>query len=173
MRYVIDPQHSDLEFKIRHLMISSVRGRFTKFEASMDSASDNFSDAKIECTIYVDSIDTSITERDAHLKSPDFFNVEKYPNMFFKSESLKEVGKNTYEVQGSLTIKNISRPITLIATYNGSDVDHYGQEKFGFEMNGTINREDWGLDFNVTGGRSTLLIGDEVKLNLEVQMMRA
>jgi polyisoprenoid-binding protein YceI len=173
MFYTIDPQHSDIEFKIKHLMISSVKGRFTSFTATMDSEKSDFSDAKIECLIDVGSIDTSITERDHHLRSPDFFDVKRFPKMLFRSQFLERIGENEYNIHGTLTIKDTTKPITLQATYNGSDVDHYGQEKFGFEMQGIIKRQEWDLNFNVAGGRNTLLIGDEVRLNIDIQMMRA
>jgi len=170
-KYIIDPLHSDIEFKIKHLMISSVRGRFNSFKAGMSSNTTDFSDANLWCEIDVDSIYTSISERDTHLRSADFFDVENYPLIKFKSSDVSIID-GEYIIQGHFTIKNVTKPIVLKGTYNGSDVDHYGQEKFGFELSGKIKRTDWDLNFNVAGGRNTMVIGDEVKIDLSIQMVK-
>lgn len=170
-RYVIDPLHSDIEFKIKHLMISTVKGKFNSYDAWMECESDDFSDAKITCLIDTESIYTSIKDRDDHLRSPDFFDVEKYPKMEFKSTSVKLGKNNEYEIFGNMTIKGIARPLVLKGTFNGSDVDNYGQTKYGFELEGKLKRSDWDLNFNLAGGKNTLLIGDEVKLDIGIQMI--
>jgi polyisoprenoid-binding protein YceI len=170
-KFIIDPMHSDIEFKIKHLMISTVRGRFNNYEAWMISDKEDFSDAHIECHVDVASIYTSIKDRDDHLRSPDFFNVEKYPYMIFKSNKVESKG-DEYLVHGDLTIQNTTKPIVLEGSFNGSDVDHYGQTKYGFELSGTIKRSDWFLDFNIPGGQNTLLIGNDVKLEISIQMIK-
>ena len=172
MKYYIDKQHSDIEFKIKHLMISSVRGRFCSFEAGMSSYKKDFSDAQIWCHIKVDSIDTAVSDRDAHLKSQDFFDVEKYPLMKFHSTEIRQKGSNEYVLEGLMEIKGVEKPVCLDLTYNGSDFDNTGREKFGFEIEGKIKRSDWNLDFNMPGGKSTLLIGEEVILDISIQMVR-
>lgn len=170
-KYVIDPMHSDIEFKIKHLMISSVRGRFNNYEAWMTAEKDDFSDAQIECHIDVASIYTSIKDRDDHLRSADFFNVEEFPFMIFKSNKI-EIVDGEHLIHGDLTIQDTTKPITLRGKYNGSDVDHYGQTKYGFELEGVMRRTAWFLDFNIAGGKNTLLIGDDVKLEISIQMLK-
>lgn len=169
-KYVIDPLHSDISFKIKHLMISSVNGNFSKFNATMESDCDQFSDAKINFQADVDSISTNITDRDNHLKSPDFFDVATFPQITFESLSVSK-NDSEYSVTGLLTIKGVSKEITLKGRYNGNDVDAYGQTKYGFELEGMINRKDWGLTFNLEGGRGSLLIGDDVRMMIDVQML--
>lgn len=171
MKYTIDPLHSDIEFKIKHLMISTVKGRFTSFRAGLESEKADFSDASFWCEIDVESIYTAISDRDEHLRSPDFFDVKSHPKITFKSTSvLLENGE--HRITGDLEIRGVTKQVVLKGTYNGSDVDAYGQEKFGFDLEGKIKRSEWELDFNVAGGRNTLLIGDEVRLDMSIQMMR-
>ena len=150
-------------------MISTVTGNFGKFNATMESDSDDFTDAKISFTADVDTISTNISDRDSHLKSPDFFDVENFPNISFESTNIVK-SSDDYEVTGNLTIKDVTLPITLKGAYNGNDVDAYGQTKYGFELDGKINRKDWGLTFNLEGGKGSLLIGDEVRLIISIQM---
>lgn len=169
-----DGLHSSVEFKIKHLMISNVRGRFNSFDAIIMSDSEDISHSKIFCEINVGSIDTGIKDRDNHLRSADFFDVEKYPTMNFASKDIiRTEMENVYEMTGSLRIKNVSRPVTLEMIYNGKDIDNYGQEKLGFDINGKIKRSDWNLDFNIPGGKNTLLIGDEVDIDISIQIIRA
>jgi polyisoprenoid-binding protein YceI len=168
-KFVIDPLHSEVAFKIKHLMISSVTGIFGKFDASMQSDLDDFTDAKINFSAEVSTLSTNISDRDYHLKSPDFFDTENYPSITFSSDKVEKLSEE-YLIYGHLTIKNVSLPIVLKGTYNGNDVDAYGQTKYGFELEGKINRKDWGLTFNLEGGKGSLLIGDEVKLIVSIQM---
>jgi polyisoprenoid-binding protein YceI len=167
-----DPLHSQIEFKIKHLMISLVRGCFEKFDVRIQTKGHSFASAKIFCKIDVSSVNTNIKDRDEHLRSPDFFDVEKYPQMIFRSDKTKQVSKDKYLVEGFLSIKNTSRPVTLAVNYNGSDVDQYGRVKYGFEITCEIDRKDWKLNFNVPGGQSTLLIGDRVRIEADIQMMK-
>lgn len=169
-KYIIDPLHSDISFKIKHLMISNVNGNFGKFDATMESDCEFFSDAKIWFQADVNSISTNITDRDNHLKSPDFFNVEEFPHLKFESTGVVKNEKD-YTITGNLTIKDQTKEIILKGMYNGNDVDAYGQTKYGFELEGLINRKDWGLTFNLEGGRGSLLIGDEVRLFISIQMI--
>jgi polyisoprenoid-binding protein YceI len=171
-KYNLDPLHSDVAFRIKHLMISNVNGFFGKFDATMESSSEDFSDAKIWFQTEVNSISTNITDRDNHLKSPDFFDVENFPHLTFESSSI-EKEDNGYLIKGNLTIKGVSREVTIKGNYNGNDVDAYGQTKYGFELEGVISRKDWGLTFNLEGGKGSLLIGDEVKLMANIQMLEA
>jgi polyisoprenoid-binding protein YceI len=171
MKYIIDPLHSDVAFRIKHLMISNVNGIFGKFDATMESESEDFVGAKIWFQAEVDTISTNITDRDAHLKGPDFFDADNFPHITFESSKVEKIN-DEYTVVGDLTIKGVSREVTLKGNYNGNDVDAYGQTKYGFELDGSINRKDWGLTFNLEGGKGSLLIGDEVKLMINIQMMK-
>ena len=167
----MDPLHSDVSFKIKHLMISTVTGDFSDFDINMESDNEDFTDAKINFVTKVDSISTNIKDRDNHLKSPDFFDVEAYPEIKFRSTNIIKNSNTNYIIVGDLTIKNVTRSVSLSGTYNGNDVDPYGQTKYGFELNGEVKRSDFGLNFNVPGGKGSLVIGDDVKLLLSVQMM--
>lgn len=170
-KFVIDPLHSEVSFKIKHLMISTVTGNFSSFNAGMESDLDDFTDAKLWFSADVNSISTNISDRDNHLKSPDFFDSEKFPKILFESSSVEIVG-GSYVVNGNLTIKDVTCPISLKGVYNGNDVDAYGQTKYGFELEGVMNRKDWGLSFNIEGGKGSLLIGDEVRIFVSIQMMQ-
>jgi polyisoprenoid-binding protein YceI len=172
MRYIIDPLHSDVAFRIKHLMISNVNGIFGKFDATMESESEDFEGAKIWFQADVNTISTNITDRDNHLKGEDFFDADNFPYITFESSKVEKIN-DEYTVIGELTIKGVSREVTLKGNYNGNDVDAYGQTKYGFELDGSINRKDWGLTFNLEGGKGSLLIGDEVKLMINIQMMKA
>lgn len=168
-----DILHSIIEFKIKHLMISTVRGRFHDFSITIYSEEEDFSDARIYCEIKVDSIDTGIKDRDNHLRSHDFFDVEKFDTMNFYSEKItKKSEDGDFEVVGELRIKNESRPVTLKVKYNGQDVDNYNTVKHGFDLEGKIKRSDWSLDFNLPGGKNTLLIGDDVTIDASIQIIK-
>ena len=169
--YKIDPLHSDIEFKVKHLMISTVNGRFNKFDATMESEQDDFTDAKISFEADVDSITTNISDRDNHLKSDDFFACDKFPKMYFKSTSVDKAGDD-YVIKGLFKLKGVEKEIELKASYNGSDVDLYGQTKYGFEMSGVIKRSEFGLSFNAVGGNGGVLVSDDVKLMISIQMMK-
>ena len=169
-KYIIDPMHSDIAFKIKHLMISNVSGNFGSFDATMESDLEDFTDAKIWFQAEVSTISTNITDRDNHLKSPDFFDVATFPHLTIESTSVEKDGEK-YTVKGGMTIKDVTREITLVGSYNGNDVDAYGQTKYGFELEGVMNRKDWGLSFNLEGGKGSLLIGDEVRLFINIQMI--
>lgn len=171
--FKIDPLHSDIEFKVKHLMISTVNGRFTKFDATMEAELEDFTDATLTFEADVDSITTNITDRDNHLKSDDFFSAENYPKITFKSTEINKLDNGNYDVNGLLTIRDIELPITLSGTYNGNDVDAYGQTKYGFELEGVIKRSEYGLSFNAVGEKGGILVSDDVKLIVSIQMMKA
>ena len=171
--FKIDPLHSDIEFKVKHLMISTVNGRFTKFDATMEAELEDFTDATLTFEADVDSVTTNITDRDNHLKSDDFFSAENYPKITFKSTEINKLDNGDYAIDGLLTIRDIELPITLSGTYNGNDVDAYGQTKYGFELEGVIKRSEYGLSFNAVGEKGGILVSDEVKLIISIQMMKA
>jgi polyisoprenoid-binding protein YceI len=172
-KFKIDPLHSEIEFKVKHLMISTVNGRFTKFDATMVSELDDFTDAVLTFEADVDSISTNIEDRDNHLKSDDFFSAKKYPKITFKSIEISKLDGGDYMVNGLLTIRDVELPITLSGAYNGNDVDAYGQIKYGFELEGVIKRSEYGLSFNAVGEKGGILVSDDVKLIVSIQMMQA
>lgn len=171
--FKLDPLHSDIEFKVKHLMITTVNGRFSKFDVTMESELEDFTDAKITFEADVDSISTNISDRDAHLKSDDFFSVEKYPKITFKSTGVDKLDGGNYEIHGLLTIRDIERPITLSGEYNGSYVDGYGVKKYGFELSGILKRSDYGLTFNGLGAEGGILVSDDVKLIVNLQLYKS
>ena len=172
-KFKIDPLHSDIEFKVKHLMISTVNGRFTKFDATMEAELEDFTDAVLTFEADVDSVTTNIEDRDNHLKSDDFFSAEKYPKITFKSTEINKLDNGDYTVNGLLTIRDVELPMTLKGSYNGNDVDAYGQTKYGFELEGVIKRSEYGLSFNAVGEKGGILVSDDVKLIISIQMMRA
>ena len=145
----IDPAHSEVQFKIRHLVISTVSGSFKRFECTIESDTDDFTDAKIQFTAEAESVFTNNEQRDAHLKSDDFFNAEKYPKITFVSTEIIKEGKDEYMLKGNLTMRDVTKPISINVDYGGTTVDYYGQTKAGFEITGKVDRQDYGLTWYV------------------------
>jgi polyisoprenoid-binding protein YceI len=171
-KFIIDKLHSEIEFKVKHLMISTVTGRFTDFDAEIISDTDDFTDAQITFDANVNSITTNIADRDNHLKSADFFDVENFPKISFKSTEIVKFNKD-YHVIGLITIHGVEKEVTLTGDYNGNDVDLYGNTKYGFELRGTIKRSEFGLSFNAVTDKGGLLVSDDVILNVSVQFTKA
>ena len=144
-KWALDPAHSEVQFKVKHLVISTVTGTFNVFGGEIETDNDAFEDAKISFSVDTNSIDTNQLDRNAHLKSDDFFSTEKYPTMNFVSTSFKKVSGNEYKLVGDLTIRDITKSVELDAELGGIMVDPYGNTKAGFEVNGKINRKDFGL----------------------------
>lgn len=165
---VIDPAHSDLGFKIRHLMVSNVKGTLTDYSGGMKYSMDNMEDAEIRFEAEVKSISTGNADRDAHLNNEDFFNTERFPKMYFEST---QVNLDNGKMKGEMTIKDTTKEIELNVEYNGKSVDPWGNTKHGFEITGTINRSDFDLTWNAPLETGGLLLSDEVKLTLDVQML--
>ena len=169
--FKIDPLHSYVGFRVKHMMITNVNGSFKQFDAKMDAKSDDFSDAQIHFECAVESITTNIQDRDDHLKSPDFFDYEQYPVITFKSSGFIKINDSDYKVTGDLTIKNTTLPIELEGKYNGNDIDMHGNVKHGFEMFAKINRSDFGLTCNALSGKGNMLISEEVKIIINILMI--
>lgn len=170
--YKIDAAHSEITFKVKHLMITNVSGNFSKFDATMESNKEDFSDASISFEADVNSISTNNEQRDAHLKSADFFNAEQYPKLVFKSTSFQKKEDNEYILNGDLTIFNVTKPISLKAEYGGDVIDPSGQHKEGFEIEGKIKRSDFGLKWNALTEAGGAVVSDDVRLILNVQMIK-
>ncbi|MBX9734379.1 MAG: YceI family protein [Chitinophagaceae bacterium] len=170
--YKIDPMHSEITFKVKHLMITNVTGSFQQFDATMESNEDDFSDAIINFEADVNSISTNNEQRDGHLKGADFFAAEEFPKLQFTSTSFTKKSADTYSLQGNLTIKGITKPVELSVEYGGNMTDFYGQNKAGFEISGKINRSDFGLTWSAVTEAGGVVVSEEVKLHLAVQMVK-
>lgn len=170
--YKIDPSHSEIVFKVRHLVISTVSGHFSKFDATMTSSKEDFTDAQVSFEADVDSVSTKSEQRDAHLKSDDFFNVEKFSKITFKSTSIEKKSDDEYTLHGDITIRDVTKPITLKVEHGGSVVDPWGQSKEGFEITGKLSRKEFGLKWNALTEAGGAVAGDEVRLQLSVQMVK-
>jgi polyisoprenoid-binding protein YceI len=171
-KWTLDPLHSELGFKIRHLMISNVTGFFTKFNARAESIEDDFSTAEIVADIEVSSINTNNAQRDEHLRNADFFETENYPRITFRSTKVEKTGGNNFRLYGDLTIKNITHPVKFTVEYSGLAKDTWGNVKAGFTINGKINRKDWGITYNAALETGGFALGDEVKINGEMQLIK-
>lgn len=165
---VIDPSHSDLGFKIKHLMVSNVKGTLTDYSGGMKYSMDDMSDAEVRFEAEVKSISTGNTDRDAHLNNEDFFNTERFPRMYFESTY---VNLDNGKMKGEMTIKDTTKEIELDIEYNGKNSDPWGNTKHGFEISGVINRSDFNLTWNAALETGGVLLSDEVKLSLDVQML--
>lgn len=163
----IDNAHSEIAFKVKHMMISTVTGHFEDFEATAKTNGDNFNNAVIEFSAKTASINTKNKDRDAHLKSDDFFNSEKFPEMKFVSKSF-----DGEHLIGDLTIRDVTKEITLNADFNGVAVDPYGQTKAGFEITGELNRKDFNLTWSAITEAGSIVVSDKVKLVVDVQFIK-
>jgi polyisoprenoid-binding protein YceI len=170
--YKIDVDHSDIMFKVRHLMISTVTGIFKKFNATLEVNEEDLSDAKVTFEADVDSVDTKNEQRDGHLRSDDFFNSEQFPKMTFNSTSIQKSGDDEYRLIGDLTIRDITKPVELKVEYNGSTKDPWGFERMGFEISGKINRKEFGLKWSAVTEAGGLVVADDVKLAMNVEMVK-
>lgn len=173
-KWVIDPTHSEIEFKVKHLMVTNVKGSFKEFEASIYTTDDNFMSAEIDCWINPASVDTGNADRDTHLKSADFFDVENFKEINFQANSVENIDNDgSYELWGNLTIKGITKKIKLDVEFGGIVKDPWGNEKAGFSINGKFNRKDWGLNWNAALEAGGVLVSEEVKVNCEIQLVRS
>ncbi len=170
--WAIDPTHSDVQFKIRHLMITNVSGSFNIFQASVETESEDFSKAKVTFTADVESITTGSEQRDGHLKSPDFFDAANYPQIKFTTTKAEAVDNDgSYNLYGDLTIRDITKNVKMSVEFGGVVKDGYGNTKAGFTINGKINRKDFGLTWNAATEAGGILLSDEVKVMAEIQLI--
>lgn len=166
-KWSIDQAHSEIAFKVKHMMISTLTGHFEDFTASVESSAENFKDAKFEFEAKIDSINTKNKDRDNHLKSGDFFDAASFPTMKFTSTSF-----DGEKLTGDLTIKDVTKTINLNVDFNGVAVDPYGQTKAGFEIKGEINRKDFGLTWSAVTEAGNIVVSDTVKLAVEIQFIK-
>lgn len=169
----IDPAHSEVQFKVKHLVISTVTGSFKSFDGHLETGGDNFEEALAYFEADIDSISTNNEDRDKHLKSDDFFNAEEYPQLTFESTGFTKVGDNEYRMSGNLTIRDTSREVTLKVIHGGTVEDPYGNTKAGFEISGTLDRKEFGLTWSAVTEAGNVVVGDEIKLQLNVQVVQS
>ncbi len=170
--YTIDPTHSRVGFSARHAMVAKVRGSFKEFEGSGYFDATDPTNSNLDITIAAVSIDTRNEDRDAHLRSNDFFDMEQYPEIRFKSTGVEQVNGDQYKVTGDLTIKGVTKPVVLDVEYAGTSVDPYGNRRIGLEGGATIKRKDWGVNWNVALEAGGVLVSEKVNLEFEVSAIR-
>lgn len=169
--WVLDNTHSTVHFKVRHLVISTVTGSFRNFTGKF-TAGDNLGELKAEFEAETASVDTGLEQRDNHLRSDDFFNSEKFPVLRFRSSEFEKVSDGNYNLKGDLTIRDITKPVTLQVEFGGTMVDFYGNEKAGFTVTGKINRKEFGLQWTAVTEAGGVVVSDEVKIEAGVQFTR-
>jgi polyisoprenoid-binding protein YceI len=171
-KWGIDTTHTEVQFKVKHLVISTVTGAFKKFSGDVVTESDDFNNALVNFSLDVNSIDTNQSDRDAHLKSEDFFASAQYPSITFSNGTLKLISGTEYALEGDLTIRNNTKRVVLNVEYGGIMVDPWGNTKAGFEINGKINRKEFGLSWNAITEAGGMVVSDEVKLHLNVELAK-
>lgn len=172
-KWGLDPMHSEINFKVKHMMIANVTGNFTKFDVTVQTIGNDFSTAKINFTTNVNSINTNNEQRDGHLKSADFFDAETYPEINFESTGLEKKNDEEFILIGNLTIKDITKPVKLNVNFGGIGTDPYGNTKAGFTLDGKINRKDFGLTWNANLESGGVLVGEELKIQSEIQLAKS
>ncbi|SMC77117.1 YceI family protein [Moheibacter sediminis] len=166
-KWNLDKSHSEVQFKVKHMVISTVSGEFLDFDASAESQDDNFGNPSFEFTANIDSINTKNPQRDEHLKSDDFFNASEFPTLTFKGSEL-----NGDKLNGEITIKGTTKPVSLDANFGGVITDPYGHQRAGFEFEGEINRKDFGLNWSATTETGGLVVADKVKLIVNLELIK-
>jgi len=168
----IDPAHSTVEFGIKHMMIATVKGRFGTLSGTLQFDGSDITGGSVEATIDVSSISTNEPNRDGHLRSPDFFHVEQHPHMTFKSSKVEHVEGDEYRITGDLTIRDVTKPVTLDVTHEGQITDQYGKRRIGFAAETSISRKEYGLTWNQMVENVGAIAGDKVKVNLHIEAVR-
>jgi polyisoprenoid-binding protein YceI len=171
-KWNIDNLHSIVGFKVRHMMISNVSGTFGNFSAEATTEGEDFSTAKFIFKVAIDTINTGVADRDGHLKSADFFDAANYPEMLFHSTDVKQLASDELEITGNLTLRGVTKPVTLKAEFAGIAVDPYGQTKAGLSITGKIKRSDYGLVWSAVTEAGKVVVGDDVKLECEIQLIK-
>jgi polyisoprenoid-binding protein YceI len=170
--WIIDPTHSELIFKIKHLMISHVAGEFRNFTASIDCQNGAFNQAGVKVVIDAASVFTNNTERDEHLRSADFFDVAQFPTITFEGNEFSELDEHHYRLLGNLTMKGITKPVRLEIEYGGKVADPWGGYRAGFTLHGSLNRKDWGITWNSALDAVSFVLGEEINFTAELQFIK-
>ncbi len=170
--WVIDPMHSQVQFKVKHLMVSTVTGSFTKFEGQVIAIGDDFADAQVTFSADIDGISTGQPDRDGHLKSADFFDAAQFPKLSFVSTSMTKTGDDVYALLGNLTLHGETKPVSLKAEFGGQAKDGYGNHRTGFEVTGIISRNEFGLTWNGLTEAGGVILSDDIKLAASIQVIK-
>ncbi|MGK4567941.1 YceI family protein [Flavobacterium sp. 3HN19-14] len=171
-KWSVDPTHSEIGFKVKHMMFTNVSGSFQNFEATVMTEDENFENADVTFSGDVSSVNTGNADRDKHLQSPDFFDAEQFPKITFQSTSFKKESDDEYILIGDLSLHGVSKPVTLNVEFGGTAKDPWGNLKAGMSITGKINRKDWGLSWNAGLEAGGVLVGEEVKFNIELQFVK-
>ena len=171
-KWTIDNMHSEIGFKVKHMMITNVSGNFGKFSGGLETEGHDFSKGKFEFSAEINSINTGVADRDGHLKSDDFFNAEKYPELTFKSNGVKQIANDELVIEGEMTIREVTKPIALSVELSDVVVDPYGQTKIGMAITGKIKRSDFGLKWNAITEAGSIVVSDDIKLNCDIQFVK-
>ncbi len=170
--WTIDPAHSKVQFSVRHMVISEVTGEFKSFRMNLENANDKLESGRIEFTIDASTIDTGIADRDNHLKSADFFDVEKFPEIKFRSTEIKKVDDENYKMIGALTIKDVTKPVELDVNFGGQVSDPWGNLRAGYKIQGSLNRFDYNLNWNNLIEAGGAVVGKTVKINSDIEIVK-
>ncbi|MEI6885297.1 MAG: YceI family protein [Bacteroidota bacterium] len=171
-KWAIDPYHTEIGFKVKHLVISTVTGKFEKFDGSVLTRGDDWNDAVVEFSAETGSINTGVGDRDNHLKSADFFDAANHPKLTFKSTSFTKTGTDEFLMKGDMTIRGTTHPLELKVEFGGVTTDPYGNIKAGFEISGKLNRKEFGLHWNAITEAGGMVVADEIKLALNVELAK-
>jgi polyisoprenoid-binding protein YceI len=171
-KWTIDKAHSEIQFKAKHLMITTVTGSFANYDAEIETEGTDFATSTIKFSADVNSVDTGNEQRDAHLKGEEFFDAAKFPKLIFEAKGMTKKSDSEYTLNGNLTIRDVTKPVSLQVTVGGIAKDPWGNTKAGLEVSGKINRKDFGLKFHVVNEAGNLLVSDEIKLHAEVQLQK-
>lgn len=171
-KWIIDNTHSEIHFKVKHLMVSWVSGSFKQFHAVVETENEDISTAKIHFTADINSISTNNEQRDAHLRTGDFFDAENYPQLIFESEKLEKINDENYKLHGILTMRGVSKKIILNAEYGGLTQDPWGNTRFGFSISGKVNRKDFGVSFSMVSETGGILLGEEVTISANAEFVK-
>ena len=172
VQWKIDPTHSEIQFKVKHLMISKITGEFKKFDATVTTVGDDLSTAKIHFSAEINSISTNNDQRDAHLRGTDFFEAETHPELRFESDKLEKTDEENYKMYGTLTMHGISKKIVLHVGYSGTIQDPWGNTRVGFEVTGKINRKDFGISFGMVSETGGVLLGYDVDIHAQTEFVK-
>ena len=170
--WILDQEHSSVNFSVNHMKISEIHGQFKNFMAAVEFDERFVKDTQMHLTIEVDSIDTGLEQRDEHLRSPDFFNTREHPKIYFKSHSVRKIGRHRYRVNGDLTLKGVTKPAAVVLNYAGVVKDYWGNKRAGFKVSGTFNRFEHGLNWNELLEAGGLIVGEEVRIDCNFEMFQ-
>lgn len=171
-KWVIEPSHSEVQFKVRHLMITNVTGSFSKFDAVVETEGDDVATAKVHFTADMSSISTNNEQRDAHLRSADFFDAENNPQLIFDGDRMERVDDDNFLLHGTLTMRGISKPLTLKVEYGGLMVDPWGNTRVGFTVDGKINRKEFGVNWSAVTEAGGIVVSDEVRIHCNAEFIK-